>query len=87
MIDVQQGLFTRSGPIYQAERLLATINTLVARAHEHGAPVFYVQHCNKNTLSEGHSSYSQDAARLIEAWNGKLAKAGATVRSAAEVDL
>lgn len=33
-----------------------------------------------------HSSYSKDAAKLIEQWNGKLAAAGAEVRPAAEIE-
>jgi len=40
IIDVQNGLFRKSSPIYQAESLLKNINTLVARADWAGAPVF-----------------------------------------------
>jgi len=36
-------------------------------------------------VADGHSSYSKDAARLIEAWNCTLAEAGAVVLPAAEV--
>ena len=53
VIDVQQGLFTRSTPIYQAEQLLHNINTLVNRAHRSGAPVVYIQHANQSLLVEG----------------------------------
>jgi nicotinamidase-related amidase len=35
---------------------------------------------------DAHSSYSKDAARLIEEWNGKLGEAGATVLPTEEVD-
>lgn len=52
VIDVQQGLFKKSTPIYRAETLLANINTLVERAHQAQVPVFYIQHSNK-LLVEG----------------------------------
>ena len=35
--------------------------------------------------ADGHSSYSKDAARLIEEWNRKLGEAGAQVMPAAEI--
>jgi nicotinamidase-related amidase len=35
--------------------------------------------------SDVHSSYSKDAARLIEEWNGKLGQAGARVAASADV--
>ena len=53
VIDVQQGLFSKSTPIYKAEELLRNINSLVDRAHGVGAPVFYVQHSDGRTLLEG----------------------------------
>ena len=52
VIDVQQGLFGRSIPIYQADELLKNIGTLVDRAHRAGAPVFYVQHSSDKILVE-----------------------------------
>jgi nicotinamidase-related amidase len=36
---------------------------------------------------DGHSSYSKDAARLIEEWNRALCKAGAVVMPAAQIGL
>jgi nicotinamidase-related amidase len=53
VIDVQQGLFKRSAPIYQAEQLLHNINVLVDRAHRSGAQVVYIQHANETLLREG----------------------------------
>ena len=53
VIDVQQGLFKRPTPVYEAERLLENINLLADRAHQAGIPVFYVQHANKAALPEG----------------------------------
>jgi nicotinamidase-related amidase len=37
--------------------------------------------------ADGHSSYSKDAARLIEESNRRLAEAGAAVMPAAQIDL
>ena len=37
--------------------------------------------------ADGHSSFSKDAAKLIEEWNVKLAQAGAQVLPAGEIDL
>jgi nicotinamidase-related amidase len=160
VIDVQQGLFHKSTPIYQAQALLAHIDALVAAAHAAGALVVYVQHASGKVLpwgsddwqlhpqlqpadvdlivhkqhgdafeattlheelaargiqsvviaglvthgcvkatclgarergyavtlaADGHSSYSKDAARLIEEWNAKLLAAGVVVIPAAEV--
>ena len=35
--------------------------------------------------ADGHSSYSKDAAPLIEEWNRKLGEAGATVATASQI--
>ncbi len=160
VIDVQQGLFGKSQPIYQAEQLLDNILLLVEQAHAAGVPVFYIQHCDKRDLAkgtsgwqlhprlqpskndfyldkeksnsfeetkldeilkskgitdliitglvthgcvkngclgaqehgyrvtlvqDGHSSFSNKAADLIDEWNEKLAKEGVAVKPAAEV--
>ncbi len=160
VIDVQQGLFRKSTPIYRAERLLANIEVLVGRAHAAGALVVYVQHASDKVLpygspdwqlhprltpqpgdlliekehgdafeatsldselaargikrvvaaglvthgcvkasclgakqrnytvvlaADGHSSYSKDAARLIEEWHVKLTAAGITVQPTQEI--
>ena len=53
VIDVQQGLFERSAPIYQTEEVLTKINELVDEAHQRNAPVVYIQHANDNTLIKG----------------------------------
>jgi nicotinamidase-related amidase len=53
VIDVQQGLFRKSTPIYQADELLENINLLVDRAHAVGVPVFYIQHSDSRTLVKG----------------------------------
>ncbi len=36
-------------------------------------------------VSDGHSSYSQDAARLIEEWHARLEEAGVALRSTGEL--
>ena len=53
IIDVQQGLFAKSIPIYKADDLLKNIGTLVERAHRAQAPVFYVQHSTGKILVKG----------------------------------
>jgi nicotinamidase-related amidase len=160
VIDVQQGLFEKSTPIYKADELLENINTLVDRAHLSSVPVIYVQHsaakhlvkgsaewqlheqlcplrtdtiihklhgnafedtpldeilrardvttvvvtglvthgCVKATcigaqeagyhvilVQDGHSSFSKDAARLIEEWNEKLSAKQVTVKATSEI--
>lgn len=160
VIDVQQGLFRKSTPIYRAEALLNTLDALIARAHAAGMRVVYIQHASDKVLpfgsadwqlhprlrpgeadllihkqhgnafedtplhealaargvgrvivtglvthgcvkatclgalalgyavvlaADGHSSYSKDAARLVEEWNRKLGEAGAQVVPAAQI--
>jgi nicotinamidase-related amidase len=51
VIDVQQGLFSKS--TYKAEQLLHNINTLIDRAHRDGVPVFFIQHSGAKTLVKG----------------------------------
>ena len=53
VIDVQQGLFTKSTPIYKAETLLQNLNALVEHAHQAGVPVIYVQHESEKVLPKG----------------------------------
>lgn len=53
IIDVQQGLFKKTTPIYKAKELLQNIATLVARARRAGVPVYYIQHAGKGELEKG----------------------------------
>lgn len=53
IIDVQQGLFTKSTPIYRSEELPRNINTLVERARQADVPIFYVQHSDQKSLVKG----------------------------------
>jgi nicotinamidase-related amidase/uncharacterized protein YdhG (YjbR/CyaY superfamily) len=53
VVDVQRGLFRRSAPIHEGERLLETITALTRRAHRAGAPVVYIQHAGKTMLVRG----------------------------------
>jgi len=53
VIDVQNGLFNKTTPIYKADELLKKINYLVSIAHENGSPVVYIQHSNPSTLVYG----------------------------------
>jgi len=162
VIDVQQGLFQKSTPIYKADELLQNINLLIESAHRANVPVIYIQHDDTRGLIKGspdwqlhprlqplpaesiiykqhpnafeetnlgevlqgkgvtrlvvcgmvthgcvratcigalelgytvtlaadaHSSYSPQAAELIEKWNVNLAALGAGVKPAAEIAL
>ena len=51
VIDVQQGLFEKPMPIYQAEKLLANLNRLIDSARQTGTPVIFIQHCNDSWLA------------------------------------
>lgn len=53
VIDVQQGLFCKSTPIYRAEALLNTIESLIERARAAGLAVVYVQHASAKVLPFG----------------------------------
>jgi nicotinamidase-related amidase len=53
IIDVQQGLFKKSTPLYQASELLEKINLLTDKAHQQGIPVIYVQHSDEKGLIKG----------------------------------
>ena len=50
IIDVQQDLFAKTNPVYQAERLLDNLQALADAAHRAGVPVVYIQHNNKSGL-------------------------------------
>jgi nicotinamidase-related amidase len=53
VIDVQRGLFTKSTPIFEAEKLLENIMCLIDGAHRAGIPVFFIQHSSDKILCEG----------------------------------
>ncbi|HSK48209.1 MAG TPA: isochorismatase family cysteine hydrolase [Coriobacteriia bacterium] len=57
VVDVQQALFEHQIPVYRGDELLDTIEGLVDRAHESGALVVFVQHCNK-AMAHGSSGWS-----------------------------
>ena len=57
VIDVQQGLFRKSTPIFRAELLLDTITTLVERAHAAGVLVVYIQHASDKVLPFGSADW------------------------------
>lgn len=161
VIDVQEGLFHKSTPIWRGDQLLDAINALIERARASGQLVVYIQHASDKVLphgsadwqlhtrlaspcpgdillekqhgnafektnlkalldehriehvvvaglvthgcvkatclgalelsyratlvGDGHSSYSNDAASLVEQWNDKLGQAGALVVPASAV--
>lgn len=53
VIDVQQALFEKRIPIYQADALLNHINHLVKKAHQAQVLVVYIQHSGKGDLARG----------------------------------
>lgn len=57
VIDVQQGLFHKSTPIYRADPLLNTITTLIERAHAAGTLVAYIQHASDKVLPFGSADW------------------------------
>ncbi|WP_322045559.1 cysteine hydrolase family protein [Paraburkholderia sp. J67] len=44
IIDMQVGMFSSHPPPFEGERVLANINTLIARARAAGAPIYAVRH-------------------------------------------
>ena len=66
VIDVQQGLFERPTPLYQAEQLINNINMLINKARQANAEVLYVQHVNKSILAKGTAAWQlHDAIRPL----------------------
>jgi len=53
VIDVQQGLFEKKTPVYNADQLLRNICLLIDRARQNNVPVIFMQHANENTLLHG----------------------------------
>ena len=52
VIDVQQGMFVKSTPVFHAAELLENIRALIERAHQACIPVYYLQHTNDTFLAE-----------------------------------
>ena len=50
VIDVQQELFEKTTPIYQAPHLLEKLNQLIDQAHQAQVPVFFIQHSSEKIL-------------------------------------
>jgi nicotinamidase-related amidase len=50
IIDVQRALFARPTPIYEADKLIKNINSLVGVWQNSGGLIIYVQHSNKKML-------------------------------------
>lgn len=71
VIDMQNELFRKSTPIYNEANLLATISSLIERAHQSGALVAYIQHSAKRYLVKGtedwalHPRFHAEARDLI----------------------
>ena len=52
VIDVQRALFSRPKPIYQADKLIHKINSLIEIWQQSGGLVVYIQHSNNKMLIE-----------------------------------
>jgi len=46
IIDVQSGIFSDFGPVYQSRGILSRIKNLITRARSSSTPVIYIQHCS-----------------------------------------
>lgn len=57
IIDVQQGLFKKSVPIYKARELLQNLGILINKARLADVPVYYVQHSGKGGLERDSSGW------------------------------
>lgn len=53
VIDMQQGLFMKSTPVYNVDVLIRNITSLVDQAHHAGGPIFYFQHSDQRALIKG----------------------------------
>jgi len=53
VIDVQRALFTKSTPIYRADELVQTLNSLVNTWKNTGGLVVFIQHSNNKSLVKG----------------------------------
>jgi len=71
VIDVQQGLFQKSTPVYKAGEVLQNIHQLIERALAAGVVVIYIQHHDRLGLLEGsapwqlHESLQPAAGEII----------------------
>lgn len=57
VIDVQQGIFHQSNPIYKADELLQNINALIEQARRAGVPVIFIQHSDEDGLVMGSTDW------------------------------
>ena len=46
IIDVQSGIFSAFGPVYQSSAVLSRIKSLISRARSSSTPIIYIQHCS-----------------------------------------
>jgi len=53
VIDVQQGQFNGSTPVYQADQVIQNILLLIERARQGGAPVIFIQHSTEKFFQMG----------------------------------
>jgi nicotinamidase-related amidase len=44
IIDVQNGMFQGENPVYNGDRLISHLKTLIHKARTSDVPIFYIQH-------------------------------------------
>ncbi|MFO7625249.1 MAG: isochorismatase family protein [Anaerolineales bacterium] len=74
VIDVQQALFEKRLPIYQADALLKNINQLVNKAHQAQVTVVYIQHSGKGDLGRSEPGWQLHPAMQPEPGNLRIHK-------------
>ncbi|WP_047980503.1 cysteine hydrolase family protein [Ornithinibacillus contaminans] len=70
IIDVQNGMFDESFPIYDGEQQLKNIQVLIRKARAANVPIFYVQHNDEEFIAgttpwEIHSSIAPNEGEVI----------------------
>lgn len=68
IIDMQAGMFGGPEPLWEGERVLATINGLIERAREAGVPVFAARHTGpaSSTIAPGSAAVQLVAGLAVD---------------------
>ncbi len=74
VIDVQRGLFDAAPRPFEADLVVSRINALTAKAHDAGAPVFFVQHENAAELAHGSSNWQLEQNLTVGAKDTTIRK-------------
>jgi len=74
VIDVQNALFEKPTPVYNADALLRNITSLMDRAHTNNCPVFVFRHTNNSFLAYGSDGWQLHSALCLDATDTVLDK-------------